>query len=48
MLKMNLSLLLPNYDTEGLVLKTPNGLRNGERLILKIKTKDFRALQNKL
>ena len=32
-----------NYDAEGLVLKTPNGLllRNGERLILKIKTVDF-------
>ena len=32
-----------DYDAEGLVLKTPNGLllRNGERLILKIKTIDF-------
>lgn len=33
-----------DYDAEGLVLKTPNGLllRNGERLITKIKTVDFR------
>lgn len=32
-----------DYDAEGLVLKTPNGLllRNGERLITKIKTVDF-------
>lgn len=32
-----------DYDAEGLVLKTPNGLllRNGERVILKIKTGDF-------
>ena len=30
-------------DAEGLVLKTPDGLlyRNGERIVLKIKTKDF-------
>lgn len=35
-----------DYDAEGLVLKTLNGLlaRNGERLITKIKTKDFRQL----
>lgn len=35
-----------DYDAEGLVLKTPTGLlaRNGERLITKIKTKDFRQL----
>jgi ATP-dependent RNA circularization protein (DNA/RNA ligase family) len=33
-----------DYDAEGLVLKTPDGLlrRNGERLITKIKTADFR------
>lgn len=33
-----------DYDAEGLVLKTPNGLlcRTGERLITKIKTVDFR------
>jgi hypothetical protein len=32
-----------DYDAEGLVLKTPNGilLRNGERIITKIKTCDF-------
>ena len=32
-----------DYDAEGLVLKTPNGLllRNGERIITKIKTRDF-------
>lgn len=32
-----------DYDAEGLVLKTPNGLllRNGERLVAKIKTVDF-------
>lgn len=35
-----------DYEAEGLVLKTPDGLlgRNGERLITKIKTKDFRQL----
>lgn len=34
----------PDYDAEGLVLKTPCGLqfRNGERIITKIKTCDFR------
>jgi hypothetical protein len=42
-----------NYDAEGLVLRTPNGLklRNGERIIIKIKTRDFvkyRNSQNKL
>lgn len=33
------------YDAEGLVLRTPCGLlgRNGQRLIFKIKTKDFQA-----
>ncbi len=33
----------PNYDAEGLVLKTPHDLqfRNGERIITKIKTCDF-------
>lgn len=33
-----------DYDAEGLVLKTPNGLRlrNGERIITKIKTCDFK------
>ena len=38
-----------DYDAEGLVLKTPNGLllRNGERLILKIKTIDFIKYKNK-
>lgn len=37
-----------DYDAEGLVLKTPNGLllRNGERLITKIKTCDFQKYQN--
>lgn len=37
-----------DYDAEGLVLKTPNGLllRNGERLITKIKTVDFRKYLN--
>lgn len=35
------------YDAEGLVLKTPNGLllRNGERIITKIKTCDFQKYQ---
>ena len=39
-----------NYDAEGLVLKTPNGikLRNGERIILKIKTIDFIKYNNKI
>lgn len=38
-----------DYNAEGLVLKTPNGLllRNGERLITKIKTVDFIKLKNK-
>jgi hypothetical protein len=38
-----------DYDAEGLVLKTPNGLllRNGERLITKIKTCDFRKFAAK-
>ena len=33
------------YDAEGLVLRTPCGLlgRNGQRLIFKIKTRDFQA-----
>ena len=37
-----------DYDAEGLVLKTPNGLllRNGERIITKIKTCDFRKYKN--
>ena len=37
-----------DYDAEGLVLKTPNGLlhRNGERLITKIKTVDFRKYES--
>mgnify|MGYP002625363171 CR=1 FL=1 len=36
-----------DYDAEGLVLKTPNGLllRSGERLITKIKTCDFQKYQ---
>lgn len=38
-----------DYDAEGLVLKTPNGLllRDRERLITKIKTVDFIKLKNK-
>jgi len=34
-----------DYDAEGLVLRTPCGLlgRNGQRLIFKIKTRDFQA-----
>lgn len=38
-----------DYDAEGLVLKTPYGLqfRNGERIITKIKTVDFRKYKNK-
>lgn len=36
-----------DYDAEGLVLKAPHGLlrRNGERLITKIKTVDFRKYE---
>lgn len=39
----------PYYDAEGLVLKTPNGLqyRNGQRIITKIKTCDFRKYQQR-
>lgn len=39
----------PEYDAEGLVLKTPYGLkfRNGERIITKIKTCDFKKYQAK-
>ena len=35
-----------NYDAEGLVLKTKDGLldRSGNRIITKIKTKDFAYL----
>ncbi len=38
-----------DYDAEGLVLKTPYGLKDrmGNRIITKIKTKDFRKLKNK-
>lgn len=38
-----------DYDAEGLVLKTPNGLlfRNGTRIILKLKTTDFNKFKNK-
>lgn len=38
-----------NYDAEGLVLKTSNGLlfRNGERIITKIKTCDFQKYKAK-
>lgn len=38
-----------DYDAEGLVLKTPCGLlmRNGKRLITKIKTGDFIKFKNK-
>ena len=37
-----------DYDAEGLVLKTPNGLllRNGERIITKIKTCDFQKYKS--
>jgi len=37
-----------DYDAEGLVLKAPFGLlqRNGSRIMTKIKTCDFRALEN--
>lgn len=36
-------------DAEGLVLKTPNNLlfRNGERIIMKVKSKDFRQFISK-
>lgn len=39
----------PDYDAEGLVLKTPCGLqfRNGQRIITKIKTCDFQKFSNK-
>jgi len=39
----------PDYDAEGLVLKTPFGLkfRNGQRIITKIKTCDFQKYRNK-
>lgn len=39
----------PEYDAEGLVLKTPCGLkfRNGERIITKIKTCDFKKFHAK-
>ena len=39
----------PDYDAEGLVLKTPTGLmtRRGERIIFKIKTCDFRKYRAK-
>jgi len=39
----------PDYDAEGLVLKTPHGLRfrNGQRIITKIKTCDFQKYRNK-
>lgn len=39
----------PDYDAEGLVLKTPCALnfRNGQRIITKIKTCDFRKYQAK-
>ena len=38
-----------DYDAEGLVLKQPDGmrLRNGERIVLKIKSKDFRDFARK-
>lgn len=38
-----------NYDAEGLVLKTPMGLRfrNGERIITKLKTVDFAKLESR-
>lgn len=38
-----------NYDAEGLVLRAPLGLRDraGSRLIVKIKTCDWRKLENK-
>jgi len=39
-----------DYDAEGLVLKAPCGIlaRNGERIITKIKTCDFRQLEAKI
>ena len=39
----------PDYDAEGLVLKTPDGLktRRGERIIFKVKTCDFRKYRAK-
>jgi hypothetical protein len=39
----------PDYDAEGLVLKTPYGLqfRNGQRIITKIKTCDFQKYRQK-
>lgn len=39
----------PDYDAEGLVLKTPCGLqfRNGQRIITKIKTCDFQKYHKK-
>lgn len=39
----------PDYDAEGLVLKTPYALqfRNGQRIITKIKTCDFQKFHNK-
>lgn len=39
----------PDYDAEGLVLKTPDGLktRRGERIVFKIKTCDFRKYRAK-
>lgn len=38
-----------DYDAEGLVLKTPYGLqfRNGDRIITKLKTVDFRKYKDK-
>ena len=38
-----------DYDAEGLVLKSPDNLlmRNGERIILKIKSTDFRKFKEK-
>lgn len=38
-----------DYEAEGLVLKTPEGLlfRNGERIITKLKTCDFRKYKSK-
>lgn len=39
----------PTLDAEGLVLKTPDNLlfRNGERIVMKIKGKDFRQFKAK-
>lgn len=38
-----------NYDAEGLVLKTPDNLlmRNGDRIVLKVKTVDFKKFRDK-